>query len=199
MRLIRRMIEFVSGLTPFYFYPALFFGLIFLGGIVLLPAMYLSLDGTVHLLYLFIATVLAGVLSDSFWYYVGRHAKEEKLYKLKIVKKRIEEAKRFSAFFSRHGALLVFLTKFVYGTRIASHVLAGMHKIKYMQFTAATAMGTAIWFLVFYFLIRSIDVGITAVKATALRIQLLFLVLFVVVIFLNWFTGKVIRKKMMRS
>ena len=74
-----------------------------------------------------------------------------------------------------------------------------MHKIKYIKFIGATAAGTAIWFSVFYFLIKSIDMGISGVKETATRIELLFLTLTIIVIFINWFTSKYFKKKILKT
>jgi membrane protein DedA with SNARE-associated domain len=193
------MIDFIAHLTPLYLYPFLFVGITFLGGLVLMPAMYLTHVGAVSLLYLFLITIFAGAVSDSVWYFIGSSAKKEKLYSFRFIKNKIQEAGKFSEFFSKHGVRLVFFTKFVYGTRIASHVLAGLHKIGYARFLGATMAGTATWFAIFYFLIRSINVGITAAKATAFRIQILFLGVVAILLVVNWFTGKYLRKKMMKS
>lgn len=192
------MMETLTSLDPLQLYPALFVGLILLGGFVLLPAMYLALMGSINLLFLFFATVIAGMVSDSFWYAIGLSSKKEKLYSLPFIRKRVEEAKRFSSFYQKHGVRLVFLTKFVYGTRVASHVLAGMHKINLFKFILATGAGTSLWFWIFYFLVKALDLGITSAKATAFRIQILFLVTITILVLFNWITGKYLRKKLLR-
>lgn len=193
------MLEFISGLHPFILYPFLFVGVIVVGGVVLLPAMYLSLLGPVSLILLFLTAILAGISADSLWYYVGKSAKKERLYSLAFVQKRIEEAKKFSNFYTERGVLLAFLTKFVYGTRIASHVLAGMHKVNFMKFLGATALGTTVWFFIFYFLIRFIDLGIASVATTALRISLMFAIIVIATLLINFFSGKYLKRKILRS
>lgn len=192
------MADFILHLTPGYLYPALLIGLVALGGVVLLPAIYMSILGSLDLAHLFIIAVTAGIVSDSIWYMVGKKAKKERLYRLSYVQKRIREAEAFSDFFSKHGVLLVFLTKFVYGTRIASHILAGMHKIRFFPFAIATSLGTAIWFWTFYWLIRTVDNGLATAKTTALRIQLLLLIMTIVMVALNWFTGTYVRRKLLK-
>jgi membrane protein DedA with SNARE-associated domain len=192
------MIDFIAQLKPESLYPAIFVGIIFLGGLVLLPAVYLSMTGTISL-FLFLINILAAATADSFWYAIGKMAKKEKLYTYRFVKKRIVEAERFSAFFSKHGVLLVFLTKFIYGTRIASHVLAGMHKIRFYKFLIATAAGTALWFGLFFVLFHSVDAGLAEAEATAARVQLLFLITIAALVILNWFTGTYIRGKIMKN
>lgn len=193
------MINFIAQLAPAYLYPFLYVGLIFLGGLVLMPAMYLTQLGVVNTGYLLLTSIVASLSADSFWYFVGRSTKKKKLLSLKFIQSKLKDAETFSVFFSKHGVLLVFLTKFIYGTRIASHVLAGLHKIHYFKFLGATALGTAIWFGIFYVLIRSIHVGIGQAETTALRIQLIFLLLIVILGILNWFTGTYIKKWLMKK
>lgn len=190
------MVDFISGLSAYYLYPGIFFGIILVGGVVLLPAMYLSLLDTVNIYYLFLIAILAGIVADALWYYIGKYAKKERLYNLSFVKKRIDEANRFSSFYVKHGVLLSFVTKFVYGTRIASHVLAGMHKIHFMKFLLATSLGTSIWFIVLYYLVRSVDNGIASVQSVAFRIELTFLTLFIIMLLFNWATGRYLKKKL---
>lgn len=192
------MVDFILHLTPGYLYPGLLLGLITTGGFVLLPAIYMSIIGNLNLNHLFMIVLLAGVASDSLWYYIGNKARKDRLYRLSFVKKRMREAEKFSTFFSRHGVLLVFMTKFIYGTRIASHVLAGMHKIKYVRFVLATSLGTAIWFWIFYALVKTVDNGLATAKTTALRIQLLLLIVTIIMLLLNWFTGTYVRKKLLK-
>lgn len=191
--------EYILHMDALQLYPALFVGLILLGGFVLLPAMYLTLVGAINLPLLFLFTILAAMLSDSFWYAIGLLSKKEKLYSLKFVQKRINEARQFSSFYQKHGVRLVFLTKFVYGTRIASHVLAGMHHIHLGKFIGATSSGTAIWFWIFYSLLRVLDFGIHSAQATAFRIQIFFLVSAVILILFNWFTRRFVRKALLRE
>ncbi len=193
------MIEFISHLAPSVLYPFIFIGNIFLGGLVLVPAIYLTQVGVVKLWILFFITIASGMTSDSFWYLVGHKGKEKRLYALPFIQSRIQEAEKFSAFFKKHGVILVYFTKFIYGTRIASHVLSGVHRINYFKFLIATALGTATWFGIFYFLIRSIDIGIESAKATAFRIEIIFLIVVIVILLLNWLTGTYIKKRMMKE
>lgn len=193
------MMEFLAQVEPGLLYPALFVGLTLLGGFVLLPAMYMTLTGHLDLFMLFMLTLFAAATSDSVWYIIGLFSKKEKLYRLSFIKKPMEEAKRFSDFYSRHGVRLVFFTKFIYGTRLASHILAGMHKISYAGFLGATALGTAIWFWIFHFLIKALDFGVEATKSTAFRIQIIFLLGGAILVALNLLTGKYLRNRLMRS
>ncbi len=191
------MADFILHLPAHVVYAGMYLGIIFTGGATLLPAMLYALSGHLNLTIVFSVTLLATLTADASWYWVGRFAKKERIYQMKFVQKRMEEAQHFSAFFERHGVLLVFFTKFIWGARLASHILAGVHKISFWKFVLSTMLGTAAWFGMFYFLLRSVDFGITAVKATALRIQLLCFIFVCFAVLLNWFTGTYVRKKMM--
>lgn len=193
------MSDFILHLAPGYLYPALFFGISLLGGVVLLPALFLAIAGKLKLAYLFGTVLLAGFNSDSIWYAVGRRAKKDRLYRIPFVQKRILEADRFSEFFSRHSLWLLYVTKFIYGTRVASHVLAGMHKVKYVYFLLATGLGTATWFWFFYFVVHSLNHGMGNAKSAALKLQLTMLTGAVLIISLNWITGTYVRKKLLKK
>lgn len=193
------MIDFILGLSPQVIYAGVYIGIIFTGGVTLLPAMLYALSGYLDMKLVFVVAIAAALTADSLWYMVGRAAKEKRIYSLPFVRRRMTEARQFSYFFRKHGVLLVFVTKFIWGTRIASHVLAGVHRISFWKFALSTMSGTAVWFSMFYFLLRSVDAGIAAAKATALRIELICLIFVVVAILLNWLTGKYLRKKLMNK
>ena len=113
------MLTYLYSLGP-GLYPMLYFGIIFLGGVVLMPSIYFSLHvEALNIAYIFLAAMLAGITADSFWYIVGFRAKE-RVFNIPLIKKRVAEAHKISHFFNRRGVLLTFLTKFIFGTRIAS-------------------------------------------------------------------------------
>ena len=123
------MQEFVGRLQPaleiFAAYPylMLFIGLLLVGEMVLLPALYLAATGRLDALLVIAVAIFAGMLSDFLWYLLGRW------YPARAVKKisrrlPAERLDRFEQLFARNGAALLFVSKFVYGTRIVAQVLA---------------------------------------------------------------------------
>ncbi|MDB5260453.1 MAG: hypothetical protein JWN37_684 [Candidatus Nomurabacteria bacterium] len=192
------MLDLISQLNPFYFYPAFCILLIFLGGAVLLPVMYLSILGSLNIYYLFIAVLISAILADAIWYFIRLHYGKDKLYKWSFIKNRVSEAERFSKFYEKHGIKMVFLAKFVYGTRIASQLLAGIHKLNFWKFQGAILAGAAIWFWVFYFLLKGLHLGVASIKSTAVKIQIIALVVILLIILINWFTNKYIKSKWMK-
>jgi membrane-associated protein len=169
------------------------------GGFVLIPSIYLATTGEISLIYLFLTIILASLCADSIWYYIGKRVKKERIYELRFLQSKVEEAKKFSSYFSKRAGFLVFICKFIYGTRIASHILAGMHKMRYLKFILAVSLGTAIWFLIFYALIKSLDVGISEAGAVGMRIQIIFLVSMCVLLLINYLTSKYVRKRLLKK
>src|SRR5438045_4018998 len=100
-------------------YLLIFGGLILGGETVLLPAIYLALIGKLNLMFLVTIAGCATIIADSGWYLVGRLSPVYKLNRLP----RGRWGQRFSRaaeLFRRHGLKVVFCSKFIYGTRIAT-------------------------------------------------------------------------------
>lgn len=193
------MVDFITQLQPGYIYPAIFFGHIFLGGLIFIPALYLALIHELSLPILFVVIVTSSMAIDSVWYVLGKGLQKERVYSLSFIQSRMEEARRFSTAFSKYGVWAVFFTKFIYGTRIASHIFAGIHKIDYWKFLGATAAGTSIWFGVMYFMVKALDKGVSGTASAAFRIQIIFLTIVTLLLLLNWFTGTYVRNRLMRK
>lgn len=191
------MLNLIADFRPELVYPLIFLGHIFLGGIVLIPALYLSVTDTLSLAALFVTIIASSMVADSLWYLIGKNVRREKIYALAFIKRRAEEAKKFSQFFEKHGIRMVFLTKFVYGTRIASHLLAGIHRINFVRFLIATAAGSTVWFLVLFSLVKLLDVGVSETGSVALKLQIVFLGGVLFILLFNWYSKTFIRKRLM--
>ena len=193
------MTAFLSHLSPSILYPTIFFGIIFLGGMMMLAAMYLAFSGMISLPVLFLITILAAIAIDTLWYVIGMRADKETIYEHRFVRPRAAMAKRFSRYFERHGALLVFITKFVYGARLASHILAGVHRIHYPKFLFAISLGTSVWFGIFYTLVYLFDASVGTAKTTTFHLQILFLGGAACIFVFNWIIGTFFKKKLMKN
>ncbi len=193
------MLEFILQLEPIYLYPVIFLSHIFLGGLILIPALYLSITGKLSLIVLLLITIVSSMVADSIWYAIGKNLRRDRVYSFAFIRKRAEEAEKFENFYDKHGVWTVFLTKFVYGTRIASHLLAGVHTINFIGFLIATAAGTTIWFFVLFFLIKLLDIGVSGAGSAAFRLQVIFLASAAFILLFNWYSRKYIRKRLMNQ
>lgn len=191
------LINTLAHLAPTYLYLAIFIGHIFLGGFILVPALYLSIIGKVSFLVLLVLIVMSSMVGDSFWYFLGKRIGKNRIYALPIIRRRIGEAKKLSGFFDRYGVWTVFFTKFISGTRLASHILAGMHKVNYARFLVATGAGTSLWFIATFILIKWLDRGIAGMPAATFRIQVIAGATIFILVLMNWLTGTYLKDRLM--
>jgi len=127
-------------------YSLLFFGLLIGGETVLIPAVYLALIGKLEILPLAGVACLATIISDSAWYFVGRLLPLRKLGRLPWVGKRLPEGVAYaSGLFQDHGLKAVFLSKFLYGTRIAVQMLAGLTRLPYRRYLVVNSASVLLW------------------------------------------------------
>lgn len=114
----------VLDIVAAYPYLMLFVGLLLAGEVVLLPALYLATTGKLDPLLVVVVAVVATMLSDLAWFLLGRWSPSEAVeWMRRRHSSRI--VNRLQNLFSRNGPRLLFLSKFVYGTRIAAQVIAG--------------------------------------------------------------------------
>lgn len=114
----------VLDLVAAYPYLMLFVGLLLAGEVVLLPALYLATTGRLDPWMVIVVAVVATMLSDLVWFLLGRWSPSSAVERLRQrYSGRIVD--RLLNLFSRNGLRLLFLSKFVYGTRIAAQVIAG--------------------------------------------------------------------------
>jgi membrane protein DedA with SNARE-associated domain len=155
MPIVQEAIHILLGALSAHPYLSLFVGMLFLGEMVLLPAIYLATSGRIDLLAVVIVSVLATLISDCLWYALGRCFPTRTL---KRMSKRgnglitgLEQA------FNARAKRVLFLSKFVYGTRTLVQVLAGIHQMRYRNYilvnTAGVLAVTATLILIAYAII----------------------------------------------
>lgn len=129
-------------LSILYAHPYLFIfaGMIFAGELVLLPAIYLAATGRLELASVIALAVVATSLSDIIWYWLGRRFPASAL-------SRIQDSRSGALFrgieklFTRKGPYILFMSKFVYGTRIAAQILSGIHDMPLRTYLIANTLG----------------------------------------------------------
>lgn len=114
------VLEWLAG----YPYLVLFVGMLLAGEVVLLPALYLATTGRLDPMLVIAVALLATMLSDLAWFLLGRWSPSGAVERLRrrYTGRLID---RLQDMFSRNGPRLLFVSKFVYGTRIAAQVIAG--------------------------------------------------------------------------
>ena len=117
-----------------------FIALLFAGESVLLPVIFLALRGSLDLGAVFLIGVAATLVSDSFWYWLGR--KFPPSVYARFTGRRTEKVMlRLESLFTTKGTQMLVLSKFVYGTRIAAQMLSGIHGMPFVKYTASNCLG----------------------------------------------------------
>lgn len=137
---VSELLQSVVGVVSAHPYLFLFFGLLFAGETVLLPASYLAVTGRLALGAVVLIAIASTLLSDLVWYALGRWFPQTALQRLPSpgVSAVVDGLARL---FERRGPTVVFLSKFVYGTRLAAQILAGVHDMPLRRYLVANALG----------------------------------------------------------
>lgn len=172
------------GAHPYIF---IFIGLIFGGETILLPSIYLAIVGALNLSYVTALMVLATIVSDIIWYYAGVGAFPF-LSKRKL-RPRVQKAvSGLSAMFQRNDAYVLFISKFIYGTRIAAQVLCGMHRMNLRKYLVINTAGIlalmAMYTFIVYTAVEAAHAigGIDALGGAKYRLEITFAGIVVVLI-----------------
>lgn len=177
-------------------YPYLFFfvGMIFGGEVVLLPAIYMAVTGRLDMVPVVLLSITATMISDVFWYYLGRRFPATALARIRG-RRTSRIVAGLGRLFERNGPHVLILSKFVYGTRISAQVLSGVHDMPLRVYLGANVLGvtavTASLVLIAYSVI-----GTTTRLGEVVRgVEIAFL-LFVFVVGLGYFmVGRKLRRE----
>ncbi len=197
--LLAKYSPFLSGFSalisvhPYFF---IFFGLLIAGETVLLPAIYLSLTGVLSLSYVTSIMLVSTIVSDILWYYAGRGSVPF-IYRREI-KPRVQKAVTgLSNMFQRNDSYVLFMSKFIYGTRIAAQVLCGMHKMNFRKYLVINTAGVLALMAIYTFVIYSVIETVDAVGSAKYRLHITFGIIISVLVVIQ-FSVKYFFKKWSR-
>lgn len=163
MQAILENLHPVMGALSAYPYLALFLGMIVAGEVVLLPAIFLATTGRLDLFTVVTVSVSATLISDALWYYLGRRFPASTLRRISgrvshPFLQSVEQA------FNVGGKRILFVSKFVYGTRTIVQVLAGAHGMAWLCYLWVNTAGVLA--------MTAVLVGISyAIVGTTLRLD----------------------------
>ncbi|MEX0739893.1 MAG: DedA family protein [Pseudohongiella sp.] len=140
MQIIQDTMPTLSAALSSYPYLAIFVGLLLMGEMVLLPAIYMAVTGRIDLAAVIILAVLATLISDYLWYALSRRFPSAML-KRKSGHVSGEFLARLEQAFNARAGRVLFLSKFVYGTRTLVQVLAGIHGMPFRIYSLVNTAG----------------------------------------------------------
>lgn len=184
--MISQYIDSLFGTFSAHPYIFLFIGLLFVGETVLLPAIYFTLSGKLHLPYVIAIALVATLLSDVFWYYIGAHIKNR--FARKIVSGRLQKnIEKLSGVFARRGETVLFISKFVYGTRTATQILAGLQPMRFRKYISINFLGIFSLLMFLVALAYSIDATVENIRVIMDGVKIAFLI-FIIILALIYFS-----------
>ncbi len=126
------------------------FSLLVVGGeSILLPALHLNLHRRGGLLRVMALAVVAAVLSDLFWYGIGRWGRNSpRIAGHRLVVRALERTRQHRwgvvEQFEAHWRQLLVLSKFVYGARTSAQIICGITRQPLLHYLAVNALGTSL-------------------------------------------------------
>jgi undecaprenyl-diphosphatase len=133
----------VIGLLAFLEAAALI-GLFVPGETALLLGGILAAQGRVSLVGLIVVAVVAAILGDAVGYEIGRRW-GSRLLASRLLRRRAATVQRASAAMVRWGGAVVFVGRWVGGTRACVPALAGMTRMPYRTFAFSNVLGGITW------------------------------------------------------
>ncbi|MCP1675422.1 membrane protein DedA with SNARE-associated domain [Natronocella acetinitrilica] len=179
---------------PFLF---IFVGMLFAGETVLLPAIFLAVTGHLDLAAVISLAILATVLSDLAWYGLGRKFPATAL--ARIPGRHSNNVVRgLERMFSRKGAQILFLSKFVYGTRTITQVLAGVHDMAFRTYIVVNFLGVLALSAALVAIAYSIVGSSRQLGDIFERLEIAFLLFVVIAVATNYLVSRLLRSKWSR-
>jgi membrane protein DedA with SNARE-associated domain len=174
-------------------YILIFIGLIFAGETILLPALYLAFAGKLSLLFVLLTAFAATIISDYAWYLVGAYM--ETKFSQRLISGRIRKAFiKLSGVFEKRALRVLFLSKFVYGTRVVSHILAGAKRLSLKTYFTVNFLSTSLLFAFITLLVYSVGMTVSSIQGLVHDVEIALLIIVALVVSAHIIFGIFIKK-----
>ncbi len=132
-----------------YGYGFLFLGTLLEGELVLLAAGFLAYLGLMNFWLALIVGFCGAIAGDNLWFWMGRKSGQQFIEKFGryffLTARRLKKAR---IYFENHGSKTIFISRFIFGTRISSAVLAGALGMDWKNFAKSNLVGAVVWTIV---------------------------------------------------
>jgi membrane protein DedA with SNARE-associated domain len=182
-------------LHPYVF---IFIGMFFFGETVFFPALYLAFRGTLSVSSVIELMIAATILSDLVWYVIGRSMPKTRAVRL-MGHRAARVMEKISEFFMMHRLRVLYLSKFVYGTRTVVQVLSGMYKTPFVPYMIVNMLGVVSIATVILVLAYITNSTLDALTDTVHTLEIGFLVLIAILACVYIFIRRVIVRKWFQS
>ena len=179
---------------PFLF---IFVGMLVAGEAVLLPAIFLAVTGRLDLATVISLAVLATVLSDLAWYGLGRKFPAAALQRIPG-RHGSNIVCGLERMISQKGAQILILSKFVYGTRTITQVLAGVHDMAFRTYIVFNFIGVLALSAALVAIAYSVVGSTRQLGDFVADLEITLLLFIVVSVSVNYMLSRFLRKKWSR-
>lgn len=146
-------------------------GVCFMGSAALIPFMYLGLNGRASIFWVIFSSTILINLMDIVWIFIARKLGGEKIEKLFFVRKNLDKFKKVETAIQKHGAKMLFMSKFIHGTGILSQLAAGLFRVNILRAMCANFFGSVLWTSVVFALIKGTSkIGVLEEKIVSIRL-----------------------------
>lgn len=122
-------------------YVALFFGALTVGMPSYIYGGILVGQGAVSFASVWMIVVAGLLIADTAWFIVGSLVSRERIAKERVKHFDSRFYNRLNEFFERYGTITVFVSRFIYGTRTVTMLIAGFTRRTYWRTILASAVG----------------------------------------------------------
>lgn len=175
-----------------YKYIAFFIGMFIGGDIVLITAIYLATRNQFDIRLLIVIAYVATILSDLVWYYIGKKVSWEKL--TNYLEKKRDLVSHVSRFMEKHGFKTILYSKFIYGTRTITQIVAGHQHMKLPSYTVANTIGTVAYILLLVVLGYVFKISTQNIQAIIHNGGVVLAVFVIAIMLINLWINKSVKK-----
>ncbi len=168
---------------------ALFLGILVIGSPVLLPAIFLAMQGELDPWRLALVAATVMWLSDSAWYCAGRLVSLERLRRFALLARGIERLE--AACESSSAARLLFLSRFLYGSKIAANVWCGIVRLRYRDVVLVNLASAVLWLALLFLAAFAIGTTLDRFLTEGESMSKILASLALFALAMTWFMGRV--------
>ncbi|MFZ3020465.1 MAG: VTT domain-containing protein [Minisyncoccia bacterium] len=128
----------------------------FMGSAALIPMMYLATHGFASVWWVAGASIIGTNITDIFWIALARKLGRTGIEKLWFIKKNPKTLYKLEKAVHKHGAKILFWSKFIHATGILSQFAVGIFKVPWAKAMTANFLGAVVWTGTIFLLARGV-------------------------------------------
>lgn len=179
---VQPIVEVIREFVVAHPYVLLSIGFFFAHESVFIPSIYLGLNGKLDLQTLVVLMIVMSVISDAVVHLIGRYISEERIRR-HVSPKIARGLDMGHEFFGRHGLMAIFISRFIYGTRVATQLFSGMFRVPFLSYLAMNTLGMTAFIVTLTVVLASAQTSFSVFMESVTIVKILILGVVLVGIF----------------